>query len=162
MRSPLIDCPIAAASNRWRDRDQGNVSILFTPVQTEQFVHECDLVIGHGGHGLLTQSLLAGTPVLSFPLTLEQRLHAEKIQSLGAGLSSDLNAHGNFRELITRMLDDLSFRNTATAFQKKHNSLGEAKSNLNRVVNRPPRKDGRRLSRPGCSCNDNSERPAAR
>lgn len=57
------------------------------PVDTHDALARCDLVICAAGSGMITQSLLAGKPMLLLPTQAEQYLNAQKAVELGAALS---------------------------------------------------------------------------
>lgn len=57
------------------------------PLSMQQVAKECDLAILNAGHGATCELLLAGKPLLLFPLHLEQRLVALAVARLGAGLA---------------------------------------------------------------------------
>jgi hypothetical protein len=46
---------------------------------------QADLFIGHGNAGTTREALVAGTPLMIFPIQLEQLLIGQKIQALGVG-----------------------------------------------------------------------------
>jgi UDP:flavonoid glycosyltransferase YjiC (YdhE family) len=54
-------------------------------VNTQALVAQADLVVTHGGHGMASEALLAGKPLLLLPLQLEQSLLARRIEALGVG-----------------------------------------------------------------------------
>jgi len=63
-------------------------SIVFCKeaVNLELVVQDCDIAICHGGHGFVARMLLAGIPVVSLPLQLEQTLLSMRLASSGAGV----------------------------------------------------------------------------
>jgi UDP:flavonoid glycosyltransferase YjiC (YdhE family) len=60
------------------------VCFVDQPVDVGYILRSASLVVTHG-HGLTTQALRAGIPVLSFPLLLEQYILARRVSALGAG-----------------------------------------------------------------------------
>lgn len=76
---------------------------------------ECDLVITHGGT-LACSALLAGKPMLTLPLHLEQQLTATKIQSLGASLNAPRLAPAGMRGKLDRLLNEPAFGIAARRF----------------------------------------------
>jgi hypothetical protein len=59
------------------------------PVDVSAAAQQCELAILNATHGTTLSMLLHGTPLLMFPLNLEQRITAENVVRLGAGLSFD-------------------------------------------------------------------------
>ncbi|WP_415881916.1 glycosyltransferase [Neptuniibacter sp. QD34_54] len=80
------------------------------PLDTQQQLNSADLVISHAGKGLISESLIAGKPLMLLPTHMEQRMNASKVKALGAGLS----AGGNFspqiiKKMIKRLLDEKEY-----------------------------------------------------
>lgn len=57
-------------------------------VGVAQAARECDLAVLNGGHGVTSEMLLAGKPMVLVPLVLEQQQTARAVERLGAGLSA--------------------------------------------------------------------------
>lgn len=57
------------------------------PIKLEKLLDEANLVICHGGIGLVHQALWAGVPVLTAPTHHEQKLNSENVARLGYGES---------------------------------------------------------------------------
>jgi UDP:flavonoid glycosyltransferase YjiC (YdhE family) len=72
--------------------------------------------------------LLAGHPLLMFPLHLEQFLLSQNVVNYGAGLLvSPERQNREYGELIHRLLTNPSFTERAASFAKKYSSLNPAK-----------------------------------
>lgn len=72
-----------------RDGRDGN--LVFRPDSTDAFLDDlagCRYVVCGGGHGLISEALHLGKPVLSFPIggAIEQYLNALHVERLGYGL----------------------------------------------------------------------------
>lgn len=68
---------------------------------------EVDLFVGHGNAGTLREALVAGTPLMIFPLQLEQLLNGRKVRELGVGelvekIGSETELAERIRELLER------------------------------------------------------------
>jgi hypothetical protein len=89
----------------------------FSPrlLDASETLRGCDLVITHGG-SLVSLALVAGKPMLTLPLHLEQQLTALKIESLGAGLNAPRLAPDGMRYKLARLLNEPAFTETARAF----------------------------------------------
>lgn len=61
---------------------------------------ECDLAVLNGGHGATAEMLLAGKPVVTIPLALEQRLMGDVVARLGAGLVAPRRRRGAIEEAL--------------------------------------------------------------
>lgn len=83
---------------------------------------DCDVAILNATHGTTCDMLLAGKPVLQFPLQAEQEMGAARVEGLGAGLT--LDARRREPELIEqgldRILSDARFRDAARSFADRH------------------------------------------
>ncbi|NJO32674.1 MAG: hypothetical protein HC869_05580 [Rhodospirillales bacterium] len=60
--------------------------VVSEPLDMQRVAQECDVAITHGGHGTTVDMLLAGKPLLVLPQQLEQRLTAQNLQRIGAGI----------------------------------------------------------------------------
>ena len=55
------------------------------PFKTSVMVQQADIVVCHGGHGMVTTAVLAGKPLVVLPNQLEQALTAQRVEQLGIG-----------------------------------------------------------------------------
>ena len=55
------------------------------PFKTSALVPQADIVVCHGGHGMVTTAVLAGKPLVVLPNQLEQALTAQRVEKLGIG-----------------------------------------------------------------------------
>ncbi len=79
----------------------------------------CDLVVTHGG-SLVSSALLAGKPLLTLPLHLEQQLAAAKAAALGASLNAPGLAPRGMQAKLERLLQERAFADAAQAFRQRY------------------------------------------
>jgi UDP:flavonoid glycosyltransferase YjiC (YdhE family) len=97
------------------------------PLPIPAALTDCDLVVCHGGHGLVCEALLAGKPLSIFPTNHEQTLTALNVERLGA--ASWAHPQGNERK-ITRALEhgwkDAGLRLQAAKFAATHSDATDS------------------------------------
>lgn len=95
------DAGLAAATIRI-----GNPAVRLSRefVDPASVLEQCDLSVCFGQHGSIAASLMAGTPLLMIPYTLEQQLNAMKVRDAGAGLIVDLNDPDAFSFALNSLL----------------------------------------------------------
>jgi len=85
---------------------------------------ECDVVICHGGHGLVCDMLRAGKPLLLLPMQLEQFLLSANVARMGAGIViNHEEPQADLSGALQRLLEDPSLANAAKAFAEKYRPL---------------------------------------
>jgi UDP:flavonoid glycosyltransferase YjiC (YdhE family) len=104
-----------------------NLEFSHQPVPIKQVAEQCDLAICHGGDGTTSAMLLAGRPLLMFPMHLEQHLLSQNVVSYGAGLLVNPERQNReYGELIHQLLTNPSFTERALSFAKKYSSFNPA------------------------------------
>ena len=88
-------------------------------IDIRQALADCDLVVTHGG-SLVASALLAGKPVLTLPLYLEQQITAEKLQAWGAGLNAPQRQPRGMETKLHQLLEDPSFAAAARSIAAKY------------------------------------------
>lgn len=99
------------------------VQLYAHPVRLAGLLEQADITITNGGHGLNAASLLAGTPSLLIPRSVEHAMSAKRIHSIGAAhvLSLDQVA-ARAREAIEELLNDAGACHAAKAIARKYAS----------------------------------------
>ena len=104
------------------------------PVNVSVVAGECDGAICPAGQGTICHVLLAGCPVLLIPAQLEQRLMAERVATMGAGLMADPSqGPPPYPSLIRRLLTDAGLRAGARSFAERHGSFDERRAVVDMV-----------------------------
>jgi UDP:flavonoid glycosyltransferase YjiC (YdhE family) len=100
-------------------------------VRVERWVDQADVLrrasatVFHGGYGTMIGSLAAGVPLVTIPLfAIDQRLNAERLATVGAGLAIDGPQDlGSLHGAVQRVLDEAAFRDRTAEFAKEINGL---------------------------------------
>lgn len=142
-RSILVHAP--GASERVRKSIAGpRLSFSASAVRVADALDSADGVVCHGGHGLVSASLLAGRPVLAVPTHLEQYMLAERLAMLGAGRSwVRERGEAALRKAIEEVLGKPDCRAAAAGFAESHRDFdphGQAAGIVDRMeaLLRPP------------------------
>jgi hypothetical protein len=90
------------------------------PIAMAYAAPACDMMISHAGYGLPLDALLAGKPILSFPLFLDQYITARNIDDIGAGAYF---APGESQTLSGALEKALSCNSAAKHFSEKYGGL---------------------------------------
>lgn len=123
----LIHAP-GLSENFIKKYRSSNLDFSHQPVPIKLFGEQCDLAICHAGHGMTSAMLLAGRPLLMFPMHLEQHLLSQNVVSYGAGLLVNPERQNReYGELIHQLLTNPSFTERALSFAKKYSSFNPAK-----------------------------------
>jgi UDP:flavonoid glycosyltransferase YjiC (YdhE family) len=110
-----------------RPSSSGNCAIYSDAVRLEALLPEADIVVTNGNVTTSARALLAGVPVLSLPIVVEQQLAATRIERLKVGLTADsregIDLHAQLKQLLTG-----PYRNEASRFAARyaHESVGVA------------------------------------
>lgn len=112
----LADIPLQMVTRYQRP----GMRITDRNIWLRQAVETCDAFVGSGSHGAVAESLLAGKPCFVQYSHIEQRLVAERVEAIGAGLALATNASESFGSGIQRLLDDSSLHQSAQQFAKRY------------------------------------------
>lgn len=75
-----------------RDKYKGtNLAFADKPLNMFAAARQCDYAVSHGGHNIASTALLAGKPQLLMPMFLPERIGAQNVVKLGAGLIAPLD-----------------------------------------------------------------------
>jgi len=109
---------------------QGLPDDIFTAAYApfSQLLPHARAFVHHGGIGTLAQGLAAGVPQLVTAMSLDQPDNAERIERLGAGLATTLDAFvaGNALPLLQRCLADEGIRAAAATCAQRMRSRPSA------------------------------------
>ena len=81
-----------------------------------EVMHHCSAVVGHGGFGTTMAALAAGVPQVIVPLfAFDQRVNAEHVAAVGAGLQVDGGPEGMIAvpDAAIRLITESSYREAA-------------------------------------------------
>ncbi len=97
-------------------------SLCFVPERLDlwEVARSCDVAINNANHGTTVHLLLAGKPVLSLPIYLEQQLIAGAVNQIGAGLAVSAQTARATKDALARLIDESSFRNAAMSFAARN------------------------------------------
>lgn len=94
--------------------------VVNEPQDMQQVARDCDLAVSNGGHGMTAQMLLAGKAMLVLPQYLEQRITAQNLERLRAGLAATWNQPRLAMQRLVSLLDEPQLSSGAVAFAKKY------------------------------------------
>lgn len=87
-----------------------------------------DLVVSHGGHGMIMESLMNGIPMLLLPQHQEQRINACNAMVIGASQTIDADDESQYSEqflaTIEKLLECAAYRESAERFARKYSQAG--------------------------------------
>jgi UDP:flavonoid glycosyltransferase YjiC (YdhE family) len=90
-------------------------------IQIKPLLESASLVVTYSGAGLLTQSLLAGVPLLMVPNTSEQYLGTKRVEALSAGIVIGKDrSPAVFSSALARLNESPEFSSAASAFAQAH------------------------------------------
>lgn len=123
--STLVHAPGAAETTR-RKLETATLAFTETAARIEHVLEIADLIVSHGGHGLVAATLLAGRPMLLIPSNLEQYMLAQRVERLGAGrMWSKANGDRELRKAITDLLSKPGYASSAGAFSEAHKDFDQ-------------------------------------
>jgi hypothetical protein len=79
---------------------------------------QCDAAILNGNHGTTVSMLLAGRPTLQIPLFLEQRLFAQAVERLGAGIVVQASQPQQMNMQLNELLQFAAYTQAAKEFAR--------------------------------------------
>jgi hypothetical protein len=112
----LADLPLAMVARYERP----GMRITDRNIWLRQALETCDAFVGSGSHGAVAEALLAGKPCLVQHFHTEQRLVAERVEAIGAGLALAPNHPESFGPAVQRLLDDSSLHDAARQFAARY------------------------------------------
>ena len=115
----LVHVPGAARQTVARYRS-ARMAFSTDPLDMAQMAAECDLALCHGGAGTTAAMLLAGKPLVLFPMHMEQIMTGRRLAALGAAVSVTPDAVGQLPRLLKKAQADPTLAAAAQAFAKQH------------------------------------------
>jgi UDP:flavonoid glycosyltransferase YjiC (YdhE family) len=91
-----------------KDLTSESLRITPRPLRLDAVLSRVDLAVLYGGHGVVSAAMIAGVPLVVAPQTVEQYLHATRLEALGCGvtLGADRSAAGVTRKIHGALKDD--------------------------------------------------------
>lgn len=114
--------------------ESSNIYFSSKALNLSTLLNESDAIVCHANHGLVLESLLAGTPLLMLPMVYEQRLTALSVESIQAGKSINPAKEDSILEIQT-LLNDENHRKNAEAFAERYQGINTGET-LNKVIER--------------------------
>lgn len=131
----LAYCPELDAEQRKTFQSQ-TMRLLEQPAQMRGLLKNCDLVISHGGHGLMTACVLNAVNVLIIPVYQEQRLMAVCVKRSGIGVALSLSPR--LESQVTNSVRETfgmpEFKLNAVKLQRKYQNF-DLEQSIARLVN---------------------------
>jgi UDP-N-acetylglucosamine:LPS N-acetylglucosamine transferase len=106
----------------------GSMVVSPDPLDINRMRSECDLAICHGGAGTTAAMLLAGKPLIIFPMQMEQTMGAHRLGSIGAGVTLTAEASAQMPRLLRKALTDTSLSQAAQAFASRYQGYDQNKT----------------------------------
>jgi len=97
-----------------------NIRLVDSPIDLSELRQTCDLAILNGNHGLTSELLLAGKPLLQIPLNLEQMILANRCFEQGMSLSAAPNDPQQIVTQLGVLAQSNKIREAAQAFAAAH------------------------------------------
>lgn len=117
--SVLVHIP-GAARKTLRTFSTGGMQVSPDPLDMATMRAACDLAICHGGTGTTAALLLAGKPLMVFPMHMEQTMSAHRLAATGAAVVLSADASAQMPRLLKRALADPAMAQAARAFAHRH------------------------------------------
>lgn len=114
-------CP----ANVVREYQDSELRISVEPLNMQQALSDSDLVVCHGGHSTVLQSILGGIPVLIVPLHQEQLMTARRVMDmgLGQGLGPVARDSNEIRRRINALIEFKEYRENAMHLREKYRNM---------------------------------------
>lgn len=91
-----------------------------TPFDMAAIRSTCDLALCHGGAGTTAALLLAGKPLMLFPMHMEQAMTTKRLEALGAAVYVAPESIGQLPRLFKKTLANPSLAEAAQRFAQRH------------------------------------------
>ena len=111
-----------------------SLRVTSNPVDIDAIMQSAAIGICHGGHGLVAQLLMAGIPLVTFPLQLEQQLLCQRIANSSHPMGICISQGIQIREAVTALLDSDLYRLNAQRFAEQVRA-GYESTGIDRIAN---------------------------
>lgn len=98
------------------------LALVDRPLNIAQAATECAIGVNHGGHNIVGSVLQAGKPQLCLPTLFPERITAEKMIALGAGLMSHIEST-EIGAQLSRLLQEPAFGAKAQEYGRRYAPL---------------------------------------
>lgn len=104
-----------------KEFESPRIAFSAQPLDILRVAAECDAAVCHGGHGTVAAMMLAGKPLVTLSMQLEQRILGSRIEDLGAGIMfKPGEGKQGVDRALTRVLEEPSHRERADLFRRDH------------------------------------------
>jgi UDP:flavonoid glycosyltransferase YjiC (YdhE family) len=120
-----IICVIPGASAEFARRYERRDFRLFSePIELESLLAQADAVVGYGSAGMIANALLAGAPLMLFPVFMEQNLNATRAAQVGAAIVSTATpVRTQVTVALRKLFSDAKYKQAAQLFSEKYRSF---------------------------------------
>jgi UDP:flavonoid glycosyltransferase YjiC (YdhE family) len=127
-------CPDLAARV---DFESEYIRVFPSGIPISMLLRKADLLVTHAGTGLVTQALLQGVPLVMLPAYMEQKITAQRVQALGAGIAmgEELPLTAYLHVIDALLEDSASERVAASRFKDKY-AQSSSESGIRAVIER--------------------------
>ena len=117
--SVLVHAP-GVARKTVQQFTSARMSFSVPPLSMDQLRATCHLALCHGGGGTTAAMLLAGKPLMLFPMHMEQAMTARRLTDLGVAVTVVPQATGQLPRLLKRALENPDLGLAAQGFAQRH------------------------------------------
>jgi UDP:flavonoid glycosyltransferase YjiC (YdhE family) len=121
----LAHVPGAAQQTLQKFNSSTGMVISAEPLNITRMGAGCDLALCHGGAGTTAAMLLAGKPLMVFPMQMEQAMAAHRLVTTGAAIALPPEASAQLPRLLNKALADNTLALAAQAFAQRHHGYNQ-------------------------------------
>jgi hypothetical protein len=127
----LVHIPGASEAIINRSKQSSNLTLYQNPLNMRKVQREADLIICHGGHGVVSSSLIAGVRLLLLPDQFEQSMLASRLtgQRLAMAMTKDTRRTASkekYFEAIATSLTNKVLGNQLMLFKEKYKNFNQS------------------------------------
>lgn len=122
LKASVLVHVLGAARKTLQRYSSPSMAFSLQPLNMDLLSASCDLALCHGGAGTTAAMLLAGKPLMLFPMHMhmEQTMTARRLAALGAAASVMPDALGQLPRLLKKTLADTALGDAARKFARAH------------------------------------------